>query len=399
MSLAFAQPTEWWLEIPSDIQTQCWQESQALATATRRQEVYLNLLCLRVFLPWFQQEYAVTALPWPQLQSLPSIWEIVGGSGLMVDATRLVILPMDTLDTDGLDVPQEWVDIPQWAADYYLAIQIDLENCWLRVWGYTTHQCLKQQADYDPCDRTYCLPGQSLNRDLNAFWTTHQLCPDADTRARVQPLPSLSAAQADQTLQQLIQLASVFPRLALPFERWGAILQREDWRQQLYQSRLAPAQSSLELTRANTNLGHWLKDLFADEWQSLEALLGAGHPALAHNLRRAKHDKGFCAPRVKFITLNAELEPQTVALLMVLNTETDGRMGVRVQVHPAVADHHVPTDLVLSIYSQDDEMLQSVQARTQEDYMRLPHFRCFPGTQFRLQITLSDDTFSETFSV
>ncbi|MFG6097844.1 DUF1822 family protein [Leptothoe sp. ISB3NOV94-8A] len=396
MSLTFAQPTEWWLEIPPNIQTQCWQDRETLVTPGRREEFYLNQLCLRVFLPWFQQEYARETSIWPNVDSLPNIWEMVGGSCLTMGAKRLVLLPSETLDTGGLDIPQEWVDIPDWAADYYLAVQIDLENHWLRVWGYTTHQHIKKVADYDGCDRTYCLSSQDLKRDLNAFWNICQFCPDADTRAVIPPLQPLSPAQVIQAMQQLSQPNTVFPRLMLPFTHWASLIQGEDWRQQLYQRRMENQQA--KLVKATTNLSQWLHNLFGEDWQPLDSFWGLQHPAFAYNMRRAREPKGFCAPRIKFVTLNAEVEPQTVALLMVLNSESDGRMGVRVQVHPAVENNHVPTDLILSIYSKDDEILQSVQARTQEDYMQLPYFRCQPGTQFRLQIDLSDDTFSETFS-
>lgn len=397
MSFAFAQPTEWWTEIPPDIQTQCWQKSQILASPTHRQEFYLNQLCLNVFLPWFQREYAPEASIWPDRESLLSIWELVGGSSLTLGTKRLVLIPTDTLDSDGLDVPQEWVDIPSWTADYYLAVQVDLENRWIRVWAYTTHQTLKQRAYYDALDHTYCLQSQELARDLNAFWQTIQRCPDTAAQAVISPLPPLSHTQAHQTMQKLSQPDRMFPRLTLPFECWGAFLERSDWRQQLYQKRLVP--NKVTDAQSETNLNQWFQNLFANEWQSLEAVLSSNYPTFAHNFRRARDTKGFCAPRVKFITLNAELEPQTVALLMVLNSEADSRMGVRVQVHAAVEGRCVPKDLVLSIYSKDDEILQSIQARGQEDYMRLPHFRCLPSTQFRLKISLNEDAFSETFSV
>ena len=38
MSLAFAVPTEWWLEILPELQTRCWQASQTLASLSRTQE-------------------------------------------------------------------------------------------------------------------------------------------------------------------------------------------------------------------------------------------------------------------------------------------------------------------------------------------------------------------------
>ena len=395
MSFAFAQPTEWWLEIPSAVQTQCWQISQTLASPAHRQRFYLNQLCLQVFVPWLQQEYATAAAIWPDLTSLQSMWEMVGGSGVRIGTKRLVLLPVDTLDVDGFEVPQEWVDIPAWTGDYYLAIQIDPENQWLRVWGYTTHQDLKQNADYDPCDRTYCLQHQQLQTDLNAFWHICQHCPDAITQAEIAPLPTLSTNRLKQAMHHLSQADMLFPRLALPFEQWGGLVQSKAWFQQLYQSRLQATNPANSLC---TNLGQWTQNLFAEDWQPLDSW-ATKYPAFAHNVRRAEQVKGFCAPRVKFITLNAKSAPQTIALLMVLNSGVDGRMGVRVQVHSALDNHHVPAGLVLSIYSNTDQALQAIQARDQEDYMQLPYFRCLPGAQFRLQITLDEDAFSETFSV
>lgn len=395
MSFAFAQPTEWWLEIPSKLQTQCWQASQTLASPTRRQQFYLNQLCLQVFVPWFQQEYDATAAIWPDMKSLQTMWELVDGSGVTIGAKRIVLLPVDTLDIDGFEVPQEWVDIPAWAGDYYLAIQIDSENQWFRVWGYTTHQYIKQTADYDQSDRTYCLQHHQLQRDLNAFWHICQHCPDENTQTAIAPLPSLSNPQLQHAMHHLSQADVIFPRLALPFEQWGTLVQNRDWCQQLYQSRL----DTVKQTKPPfTHLEQWAQNLFTNDWQPLESWKTKS-PAFAHSLRQVRQVKEFCAPRVKFITLDTKSDPQTVALLMVLNSGVDGRMGMRVQVHPAVDSHYVPTGLILSIYSNEDEILQSVQARDQEDYMRLPYFRCRPGAQFRLQITLDDDAFSETFSV
>ena len=148
-----------------------------------------------------------------------------------------------------------------------------------------------------------------------------------------------------------------------------------------------------------TTLSPWFQGLFANEWRSLDTFGCLTPPALARSTRPTQAKTGFCVPCVKFVTLTTGLETQTVALLMALNSEADGRMGVRVQVHPASNDGYLPPQLSLAIYSANNEVLQIIQAREQEDYMRLPHFKCLPGTQFRLQITLTDDIFCETFTV
>ncbi|MEM9265805.1 MAG: DUF1822 family protein [Cyanobacteria bacterium P01_F01_bin.13] len=399
MSFTFAASTEWWLEIPKNLQDHCWQASQSLATPDHHQAIYLNHLCLQVFLPWFQQEYAPEAAAWPSRNELLGIWTLVNGSGISLASKRLVLIPTDSMDSRSLDVPQEWVDMPAWAADYYLAIQMDLADCWLKVWGYTTHQRLKQTADFDRADRTYCVSGQGLQRDLTTFWPGYQLCPDATTQVEIAPLPTPTADQVAQAIHTVSQADTLFPRLVLPFELWGGLLSHKHWRQKLFEGRLNSVRHA-ELIIAVTHLSQWFQNLFTGGWQSLEAVLGATPYALRSSDISTSSTPVPPGPKcIKFITLNAESDPQTVALTMALNMESDGRTGIQVQVYPHHRDSYIPAHLVLAIYSNANEMLQTIQARDQENYIQLPRFKCWPDTQFRLQMTLSDDAFSETFAV
>ena len=342
-----------------------------------------------------QQHYAPEASPWPDQDELISIWDLVNGSAITIGPKRWVIIP--TEDSDGLDIPQEWVDIPAWTADYYLAVQMDLEGHWLRVWGYTTHQHLKAKATYDAVDRTYCVPAQMLNTDLNAFWTIVQTCPDADTQATIAALPALSAVQATALIDQIGQ--TVFPRLSLPFDHWGALLQSDDWRQALYQKRLTDNSDARLISSTVTVLRDWFQAIFTDGWQSLELFIDDGPRFAFRNRGALGNENDYGLQRVKFITLNTESEPQTLALIMALKAEADGRTGVQVQVYPNHETSYVPPHLTLALYSAEDEVLQSIQARDQEDSIRLPSFKCLSGTQFRLQLSCSNDVFNEAFSV
>jgi hypothetical protein len=157
----------------------------------------------------------------------------------------LILLPTEAIDLDELRVPQEWVDIPSWVADYYLAVQVDVDDRWLRIWGYTTHQHLKQQATYDAGDRSYYLDGSDLIQNLNVLWVARQLGGES-TRAAVNSLPPLPLVQADNLLQRLGSTTIAMPRLAVPFSLWGALLEHGGWRQQLYEQRQGlPAQRSI----------------------------------------------------------------------------------------------------------------------------------------------------------
>lgn len=239
-AFTFADPKHLWLELPTT-QTQ-WQHQ--FSTPSSRWNAYLNRICLNTVLPWLKEEYAPQALAWPNFVALPSFWELVNGTAIVMGTTRLVLIPSETIDLS-LRVPQEWVDIPGWAADYYLAVQVNPDQGWLRIWGYTTHQQLQASGSYEPSDHTYCLEGDGLIQDLNVLWVARQLCPEEPTRAAISPLPALPLMQAENLLQRLGNPAISTPRLAVPFELWGALLQHGGWRQRLYEQRQGLLQGSI----------------------------------------------------------------------------------------------------------------------------------------------------------
>lgn len=227
----FADPKQVWLESPL-AQTQ---EDQ-FSTPSSRWNGILNSICLNTVLPWLRAEYAPQARVW-SMAALPSFWEIVNGTAIDIGMTRLVLIPSETIDISELRVPQEWVDIPSWAADYYVAVQVNSDEGWVRIWGYTTHQQLKTSGHYDPSDRTYSLDAEDLILDLNVLWVARQLCPQEPTRGVITPLPALPLAQAENLLQRLGDPALSTPRLEVPFELWGALLEHGGWRQRLYERR------------------------------------------------------------------------------------------------------------------------------------------------------------------
>ncbi|MBV9385750.1 MAG: DUF1822 family protein, partial [Chroococcidiopsidaceae cyanobacterium CP_BM_ER_R8_30] len=133
-------------------------------------------------------------------------------------------------------------DIPSWVADYYIAAQVNPDDGWVRIWGYTTHQQLKTSGSYDSGDRTYCLDENNLIQDLSVLWVMRQLNLEEQTRREIAPLPILPLAQAENLVQRLGSADVVMPRLAVPFELWGALLEHGGWRQRLHQRRQGVAE-------------------------------------------------------------------------------------------------------------------------------------------------------------
>jgi hypothetical protein len=375
---------EWCFEIPPETQAEAWQQSQHFAEPDSRWNAYLNQVCLDVLLPWIQTEYALEASAWLDHSS---IWEFVNGTAIAIGETRLVLLPSEVMDDGALEVPQEWVDIPSWASDYYFAVQVksdgQADDQWVRVWGYTTHQKLKESGNYDASDRTYCMDTEHLTRDQMTFWVRYQLCPEEQTRTVVAPLLELPTAQAGSLIQRLGSPAVAFPRLSVPFALWGALLERMEWRQALYQQRQGEQPQGQDLRPVQ--LREWFQHIFNAGWQA----------ATAYNFRSNLLTAESDVIQAKVIEFMAP-EPQHVLLFMGLKAEAEDRVGIRVQVHPS-GDQYIPVNLTLVMLAEEGEVVQTVQAGEQDNCIQLKRFRCPIGSRFRLQIVLDEYSTTEFF--
>ncbi|BAT51142.1 hypothetical protein NOS3756_00640 [Nostoc sp. NIES-3756] len=231
----FADSTDLILEIPSTTLSNL--ESQ-FSHPYSRYQAYLNELCLNAVLPWLQEDFSLQAKLWPSSASLASFWELVNGTAVIVDATRFILVPSENIDHSELRVPQEWVDLPTWAGDYYLAVEVAADAGYVKVWGYCTHAQLKNQGKYDAGDRTYCLDEHDIVNDMSVLAVARDLCPDEVTQAAIIPVPTLPQEQAQNLITRLSNPEIINPRLAIPFQLWGGLIEHGGWRQSLYERRL-----------------------------------------------------------------------------------------------------------------------------------------------------------------
>ncbi|MBD2491395.1 DUF1822 family protein [Aulosira sp. FACHB-615] len=158
------------LEISETQQDSAWQPTQCLPTPSTCFQAYINRLSVLAVLPWLEEVWNTEA-------TTQSHWELVNGTAITIGEIRIVLVPSEAIDSSEIRVPQEWVDIPNWVADYYLAVQVNPDDGLVRVWGYTTHLELQQQGNYDGRDRTYSLDAEQLTRDINLLRLTHEFSP------------------------------------------------------------------------------------------------------------------------------------------------------------------------------------------------------------------------------
>jgi len=291
-ALTTLYPDQVWLELSPFQLEQTGLSQQEYSYDVARWTAFKNCLALDAFLAWLKAESGVTDQPevWPSRDDLSSIWEMVNGTAIQLGETRIVLIPHEGIDINEFEVQAEWVDIPSWVADYYLAIQVNPDDCWMRVWGYATHKKLKQAGQYNSIRRTYSLGREELIEDVNVMWVAREL--GRDQRAVVKPLPTLSPAQAERLLERLSQKTLYSPRLEVPFEQWAGLLDNDRWRQDLYNRRLGRLAPVAAPSQVRVNLSQWFQHIYETGWQTLEEVLstlGTPEAKLASGSRSAGH--------------------------------------------------------------------------------------------------------------
>ncbi|MGK7941773.1 MAG: DUF1822 family protein [Crocosphaera sp.] len=390
MTFLFAEPTQLWLEISSDHQSSAWEQSQSLCQSTSQWRVYINQLCRDTFISYLKEEYPRSKIPKVNFETLLMLWDVVNGSFVKMGDKKIILVPTEASDDEEISVPQEWIDIPSFVGDYYLAVQVNPDEQWIRIWGYTSHEKLKNQGHYDPIEKTYSLDKDDLIRDINVFFVAQELCLEETTRAIISPLSSLPSNQAENLIERVGSSDDILTRLSLPFPLWGALLENEDWRKKLYQKR----QKISNNNQVFINLSRWLEDVVDSIWQSPQEL------NLVFETRRTIEEKEELKKRGKVINLGGSfLEEQAVILLMSVNQEVDERMGVRIQLYPQSDQSYLPSNLTLTLCSESGEAIQSVQSRSQDNYIQIKRFKCQMGFKFGVKLSLENWSATEYFTV
>ncbi len=222
------------VKISSFLQDRGWQSSHDRHTQANQWQGYLNYLCLRACLPWFADRYGGRS--WTR--ETASYWEFVDGSIVTLGRYRLCLLPHTSCDRSEIRVPREWIEIPNWVADYYWAVQMDLDGSLATIWGGASHATIQKSASYDSLDRTYSLDADDGIDGLSVA----QLLSSSSTRGRVNPLPTLTTDRIDRYLTEWSRPQLAIPRLDIgeaEFIELLALLANDGLRIKLWQRRLA----------------------------------------------------------------------------------------------------------------------------------------------------------------
>lgn len=383
------------LEISSMVQQEAREKSQCHSSRVAQFGAYLNRVCLYTFVNYLNDSFAqVQPVIFLGEDGLFEVLEVMNGCAIDLGRRRVVIIPCEISDFDCLCVPQEWIDIPSFAGDYYLAVTVDLEAVGsvstMKVEGFATHRQIKQFASFNDTERVYNLAVDELIQSLTVMDITWEM----QLRAEIAELPSLSTDEANNLLNILGNKEIISPRLRvdIPFTQWGALLANDVLRRQLYTRRVK------NFTSSKNNLNQWLNNIFDVGWQSLDNIF-ITESRFAFNFRQREYAiRDFSVAGVKLIDLGMELGNKSLALLVGVMPVAN-EVAVRVQLHSVNGDTYLPPNVKLALLSTSGTTLQECSSRIQDNFIQLKRFTCPQGTAFRIRVAMNSFSFTEDFVI
>ena len=397
--LTVIYPEHLWLELSKSQKEDAWMSTQdSYSCEFARWNAYLNYLSLNTFLTYLKgdSDFPDSSKISVQVENLPSIWEFVNGTAVTVGETKLVLIPSDKSNISNFRIPQEWVDIPNWIARYYLAVQINLDEGWLRIWGCASHQQIREQAFFDSTDKVYSLSTEELIADINVMWVARDFIPWQHLQFK--PLPDLSNIYLKELLSKTNRI-TYSPRLDIAFEEWGVLLSTDELRNYLYQQRLKNSQIKEYKNNCafENNLCQWLENTFTKGWYALDTLLSQQGRNLAVQFRNDMALNEVVIKGAKLIDLGMELGNSEFVLLVGISPKIDDKYNIRVQVHPENSHIYLPSQVKLILLSSSGAILQEAVSRNYDHYIQLKRFKSPAGTNFTIQLVHGNVTIKEDF--
>jgi Protein of unknown function (DUF1822) len=275
-------PDDTWIDLSAISQLDSKLSARDLADRDYHlSRVDLNYICMVAVKKWLSEIFdlelkSVFPCTFGGKENLEFISGLVNGFALQVGKTRLVFIPSQSIDLTEIEIPQEWVDLPNWAADYYIPIQVDVEGKYLHLWTFISHYNLKNSGEFDRVFRNYEISDGVGTKNLDVLFTAcelHALGKLTPKRAVIDPLPALASADVNELIEQLQQHRSVFsPRLNLPFVQWGAILNYFEYLKKYLTPFAILVSAASNKAATLLVLSHWLDEQLEtihQEWKSI----------------------------------------------------------------------------------------------------------------------------------
>jgi hypothetical protein len=248
------------IQLTDEMKTETWRETNKLSNEVACFRGYFNLLVRKTFFSWLNLMLEKNFFEQVKLEDNLSIWEFINGNAIDIDSSRIVLIPIETQDKTEFSIPEEWLKIPQWVGNYYVVIEVNLEENYLNFAGYTSYEDLQTYGKLDFFNHCLDFPYECLENDLSLMTLEYEY--GWDTVPKILPLPILSSQIKENLCKEIHDNLS--PRLLVNFNQWLSLISDNKSRYQLFSN------------RQSLNLSEWLNGQFSATltkgWQTLEML-------------------------------------------------------------------------------------------------------------------------------
>lgn len=333
-------PETLWLE-PKHFE-QAREMSHPFNNEQQQWQAYLNALATLAFATWSKER-----LPEQAIQQLSNT--IVDVSYLQVDQFKLCLVATEHVLDEVVNIPKIILEQPDLAAHFYVVLEVleDQEEVIIR--GFLQYDELIAQANQitsSPSDELCRMPLSAFDAELNHLIFYLQYAEPSAI-----PLPVISAKTVE-------------------------------------------ASSPKDFSILKTQLSQWLQGVLDEGWQTIDTLINP-----EANLAWSTRHTPLSAKGGKLINFGMQLGSQPVVLLVTVIPESEGKIGVNIQVLPAAGAQFLPSQLQLTLLSNTDKILQEVQSRNHDNLIQLKPFKGRPGTSFSVEVRLNDIRVKEVFEL
>ncbi|MEB3160325.1 MAG: DUF1822 family protein [Synechocystis sp.] len=408
-------PEGYYVNISSTMIETARQVSQGRRTAWGQNNAFLQRLCWDIMQPWLRENGEDLAVNQTEISAWylrhdPDLWELTNGLGCENNQYKLVIIPSLDFDTDEFVVPQEWVDIQDFVADYYVAVQVNLEDNYAYFWGFASHAMVKHQGVYDSQARVYRLAHQQMITDGEIIWLMQGL--GHTERAPIAPVVPPTSTPLDTLLSTIPPAIAPVLRRQMPVDLWGAILRNPGDRQRLIDwlpdrltvtevSNAEPEQATVGQTLASSlvQLSQWLSgemESLSTGWRELEQLINPGWQWAA--VRSASSPQSSWQSKGTLVELDGLSQP--LVLGVAFREATPSTYEIWIELYPSPQQQILPRGLRLEILAADNTVVMAVESEATTPYLRL-NLAADSQDQFTvlLQYIPSAARFQQTFMV
>lgn len=432
------------------------QLSQSVRTAERKWSAYLRSLALSGFEQWLEQRAPDVPFRgdrhWLQDPTFASSIDAV--CGLEAGAFSLCLVATPNADLP-VAVPQGAIELAEFAAQFYVLVEVWEEEGWVRVWGGVSRDRLLKQIETRQLTAnpnwTYLFPADAFELEPDDLLLQLR-CLDADAIAQpvAEPGRSISPQLRAKLTAVGTQLLQSEPWQILSWEEAAMLLRDPEAMAGLSAPEIAPKPQP-------TQLQNWIEGILGHAWSLLGtfppsarlqfcgqtgfadtlehirqdiAQLYASQPgklaservvppnlsdgdALAH-LIRSTDDEGI---RRQAVDLLQQIEPghllfgatrerdlsldfhgEAIALRVMVIPRWDERYSVLLRVYPTRDRRFLPAGLQLIVLDETGNELAAHTARDRDDWMDRPLI-VEVGDRFGIRIALNESSVTETFVI